>query len=433
MRVWDLANEDIKHVDNYQLPVQSLAFSPDGEQLAIVVDREDLHVLDVGSGATRSLPSAPLRSARLAFWPDAPELAVAFNDDAVRLWNLYRGTARALPEPSGDRPRVAFPPQGTAFAHTDGGRRIMVDSHLGYHGGERRRGALWADTLDLTFQALGSVPVAASHGNVPGSVEIWDPVNTTPLMIRVRGGDVDDVVFSPDGQMIAICVGERICVRDAVTPGSGKHLTLTGHEDKPLCVTFSPEGTRLAAAALRSGVITIWALNAAGRRGGLRNRTRELGPLTTVRHSSAVNDLALSPDAQRLAVAGEDGTATIWRIEPGEPSREIVVHGFGGPVLAVAFSPDGTRLAAAAADETVTIYAVRPDNDDDMFQGRTVMQLVHLPSGGYATLLPDGKYKLERDPGDRLWWAMKLCRFGAGELDPYVPEIERLATDAPLP
>lgn len=49
------------------------------------------------------------------------------------------------------------------------------------------------------------------------------------------------------------------------------------------------------------------------------------------------------------------------------------------------------------------------------------------------TLLPDGKYKLEGDPGDRLWWAMKLCRFQAGELDPYVPEIERLGADAPLP
>jgi hypothetical protein len=27
---------------------------------------------------------------------------------------------------------------------------------------------------------------------------------------------------------------------------------------------------------------------------------------------------------------------------------------------------------------------------------------------------------------------MKLCRYQTGELDPYVPEIERLAADAPL-
>lgn len=103
-----------------------------------------------------------------------------------------------------------------------------------------------------------------------------------------------------------------------------------------------------------------------------------------------------------------------------------------------AIGPDGSRLAAASGDETVAIYdletvmafekqsAMRPI-------ARTVMKLGHLPDGGYATLLPDGKYKLEGDPGDRLWWAMKLCRFHAGELDPYVLEIEQLGTDASLP
>jgi hypothetical protein len=28
-------------------------------------------------------------------------------------------------------------------------------------------------------------------------------------------------------------------------------------------------------------------------------------------------------------------------------------------------------------------------------------------------------------PGDRLWWAIKLCRFAAGELDPYVQNLHR--------
>jgi hypothetical protein len=27
---------------------------------------------------------------------------------------------------------------------------------------------------------------------------------------------------------------------------------------------------------------------------------------------------------------------------------------------------------------------------------------------------------------------MKLCRFGPGELDPYIPEIRRLPADAPI-
>jgi hypothetical protein len=47
-------------------------------------------------------------------------------------------------------------------------------------------------------------------------------------------------------------------------------------------------------------------------------------------------------------------------------------------------------------------------------------------------LFTDGRYKLQGDPDDRLWWVMKLCRFGPGELDPYVPSIRRLPDDAPI-
>jgi hypothetical protein len=58
---------------------------------------------------------------------------------------------------------------------------------------------------------------------------------------------------------------------------------------------------------------------------------------------------------------------------------------------------------------------------------------VPLPDNGYAVLLPDGSYKLAGDPGQALWWTIKLCRFEPGELDPHVPEIRRFPADAPIP
>ncbi len=61
-----------------------------------------------------------------------------------------------------------------------------------------------------------------------------------------------------------------------------------------------------------------------------------------------------------------------------------------------------------------------------------IATLISLPEGGYATLLPDGLYKLDGDPRDRMWWTMKLCRFGPGELESYVPEIRRLPVDAAI-
>jgi hypothetical protein len=90
----------------------------------------------------------------------------------------------------------------------------------------------------------------------------------------------------------------------------------------------------------------------------------------------------------------------------------------------VAFSPDGAQLATASADGTVRLW--------EAAAGRCLATLVPLPDHGYAVLLPDGGYKLAGDPGQALWWAIKLCRFAPGELDPYIPEIRRLPADAPI-
>ena len=59
--------------------------------------------------------------------------------------------------------------------------------------------------------------------------------------------------------------------------------------------------------------------------------------------------------------------------------------------------------------------------------------MLALEAGGYAALLPDGGYKLDGDPGRLLWWAIKLCRFAPGELDPYALTIRRLSPDVPIP
>jgi len=67
-----------------------------------------------------------------------------------------------------------------------------------------------------------------------------------------------------------------------------------------------------------------------------------------------INGMAFSPDGDRLASAGGDGTIKIWNSTTG-----TVVHAFPahqGAVISVVFHPDGRHLASRGADLKVKIW-----------------------------------------------------------------------------
>ena len=112
--------------------------------------------------------------------------------------------------------------------------------------------------------------------------------------------------------------------------------------------------------------------------------------------------MIFSPDGALLATASDDGTARIWDLATGTSrTTRTTLQGHTGTIWGVAFSPEGSLLATASDDDTARIW--------DCTTGICLATLIALPSRGYATVLIDG-YKLEGDPGDSFWWAMKLCR-----------------------
>jgi WD40 repeat protein len=131
---------------------------------------------------------------------------------------------------------------------------------------------------------------------------------------------------------------------------------------------------------------------------------------------------AFSRDGTTLAVGRSDGDVQLLEIPSGRPVATLTGH--SGEVAAVTFSPSGL-LASGGADGTIRLW--------DFTHRSEIASMVGLGRNGWAALFPDGSYKLEGDPTGSFWWTIKGCRFEAGELDPYVPEIRRLPADAPIP
>jgi hypothetical protein len=67
---------------------------------------------------------------------------------------------------------------------------------------------------------------------------------------------------------------------------------------------------------------------------------------TRVRHESMVEDLAFSPDGERLATASADDTARVWEVDTGREVSRLTHDDF---VTSVAFSPDGERRGGHGA------------------------------------------------------------------------------------
>jgi WD40 repeat protein len=283
--------------------------------------------------------------------------------------------------------------------------------------------AVWQQTLSPPTLTATSSLAFSPDGRLlaycaQGTVILLDSQTGAIRDRLVRSSGVNSLAFSSDSQNLAT-VGNLRDVRlwsvsgTAIPPSiQSDHDDageLLGHHDVyARCLTWSPDGKRLATAS-EDGIIKIWDVD-----------KRECD-FEIASHNSEIYCLAWSSDGQWVASGGEDGVAAVQHLKTGEvrrfahvatvravaitssgqlisasddgsvkiwdlfaPPAVRVLRGHIGLVRAVAFSPDDRTLASAGNDETVRFWDVK--------LGRTLHTTGNLP--GPVTCLaysPDGK------------------------------------------
>ena len=188
--------------------------------------------------------------------------------------------------------------------------------------------------------ALSPDGTLLASGYPSGTVTLRDPA--TRRRISTLKGHTDRVAavsFSPDGSLLAAAGGwqdKTIKLWDVST----RELigTLEGHARAILAVSFSSPDGALLASGSDDRTVKLWDVAA-----------RELiGTLEG--HTDQVRGVSFSPDGALLASAGgyEDKTVKLWDVA----TRELIgtLEGHEYEVNAVAFSPDGARLASGSGD-----------------------------------------------------------------------------------
>lgn len=171
------------------------------------------------------------------------------------------------------------------------------------------------------------------------------------MFLHGHTAEVNKVVFSPDGKLLASASGDEGKLRTSATDEQGKDNSvrlwdaasgqpigeaLAGHQSNVNCVAFSPDGKILASGDAR-GVIILWDV-----------ATRRMIGQPFIGHQRRVHSLAFSPDKILASGGSGDGTGEIyfWNVATHERMGEPL-KGHTSFVRSLAFSPDGKTLASA--------------------------------------------------------------------------------------
>lgn len=333
--------------------IPQLAWSPDGQRLAVVIWGNGLELWDAQTGQQQRVLNGD--HARACFSPDGRQLATAGYDRFLRIWDVT-----ATPQPSVSMPHptgalisgIVFckDPQQAAFAA--GGRSAYRTSLRDYTlrivdvSARQVLKELRGHTSWLTGVAMSPDGRRIVTSSADKTLRIWD-VNASES-IQTLSGHLDAVTCvatSDIGSLIASGSNDK-SIR--IWNGDDGHelRVLQGHSDEVRAIAFQPGGQVLASGDA-AGTIRIWDLATGNLLADWRG------------HTSGVKSIEFSSPAVFGSCCG-DSQIQLWDIGSvlaGDttPARTLDAH--AQDVSSLCFTPDGKRLASVGF-RTVKLWDV---------------------------------------------------------------------------
>jgi WD40 repeat protein/DNA-binding SARP family transcriptional activator/ABC-type branched-subunit amino acid transport system substrate-binding protein len=401
-KLWDALTGRVQTtLHGHTASVNAVAFSPDGQVVATASDDQTTRVWDIATGQQRLELQHAREVKRLVFSPDGTRLATAALDSSVALWDTASGQLLTTLHPGriGDvptSPDVAFSPDGSQLATAIPDGEISEWDLSSEPPQVRQRWVTNRDRGVAPTVAFSSDDAELMATTSTGAQVWWAGTRQPALTIVGHTAQVLDAVFSPDDTRIATAGVDRIArIWDA---RSGRELlSLSGHEAQINQLAFGPDGLRLATAS-GDGTARIWDVSAAREVLTFSTNTdngtmfADLDPWSA--STGSVNQdivpgwLADQPlfgqfavDQHNLWLFGGrwDGGASLWNTATGQQVARLPV----ARALSTSISPDGSRLAAGGLDNAVHVWdaATRQVVWTSSQHGDHVVALAFSPDG----------------------------------------------------
>jgi WD40 repeat protein/DNA-binding XRE family transcriptional regulator len=362
--------------------VTAVAVSRDGQYWAAASRLGEVRVWEWGQEASQTLHltwQAHIASvSSLAFSPDGRQLASVSWDNMVKLWNVESGTLLWVAWQPGGINGVAFAPDGYLLASGGGDALLQLwDPQSGtnvqmlVNQGSAVYSLVWSPNGKLL-----------ASGCSDGSIWVWKLGMLEPdtRVLRLSGHTrrVTGLAFAPDGaQLASASFDGTIKLWDMESFDCLQ--TFSWHTDRVVQVAWSSDGCTLASCSF-DHTICLWDIKESRSRAVLHE------------HTVLNYTLTFTSDSQTLLSGSDDGTLRVWDVNSGQCLR--IIGGYAASLFDIDWSPDGRLLAGGGADTRVTLWNVALSPSPSVLRGhRWIVQGVAwspdgrlLASGGYDSI-----------------------------------------------
>jgi WD40 repeat protein len=374
----DLQGNQVTEFKGHTSSVYHLTFSPDGKLLATASHDQTARLWDLQGNEVAEFAGHQHSVRRVVFSPNAKQIATASWDGTARLWDLQGNQIAEFAGHQGIIDDVSFSPDGKLLATSGDDRTARLWDLAGQQVAQFHQ-HLYG--VEVDFSPNGELLAVAGHEissrNQTVSLWDWSGQKREEFINHGPSGAVSlyDVAFSPSGELIATAEEEGIA---RLWNLEGKQLiNFKADDSRLLQIGFSPDSQLLATAGIE-GIPRLWDLKG--------------NQITEFKADIRLMRFSFSPDGQQLATAGEDGSVYLWHIE-GNLKTNFQAH--QGMIWDISFSPDGQHLATAGEDRMARLWNLN-GNPLAEFKGHqdSILDLSFSPNGEYLATAGESSARL---------------------------------------
>ena len=323
-RIWTIADgKEVAKLAEFTGPVVAVALNSNGQQAITVAADNVFASWNLADGKQQFVMGGhAAQIVSVAMTPNNQFIISASKDKTVRIWNPANGQQVRS---------IDVATEATAIA-------ISADS--------QRLAAAASDKSVKLYQVADGKQLAASTNHA-------EPVHSLSFSIdnlRLLAADAKRVVVYETTK--GTVLESQPITSTSVSFGVNANSVLVAAVDKTIAV-HSVRAQRLLGDHAKKITGMAYSIDGAGvftasedgtvRRFATANGQQQFA----ANHAAPVHDLALSPNGQLLASAGENKQVRVWNSSNGGNAPKPQVDGFVGPVRQVAFSADSAKVIGA--------------------------------------------------------------------------------------